>query len=605
MPRLTESQTEKMWLDRATVARVNPWYFLRYFVRTKDEHDETVTYKPFPAKAMYRIITRVVQEVPILFCDKSRQIAMTWTVGGLALHDSMFKVNRRQADQSKKQEDADGILERQRHIYKGLLEFKPLFEATGGWPEAKQVGSEIGTNTQLTFYNRDKKGDKTESNIFSIPQGKNIIPSHTWSWIFADEINLQPEADKGYGAAIPSCEKWIGVGTPYGKQWAYYVMNNLDPDTEKRLGKNKVDSERATPRIVPPENPAENVEFPDEPGRRWIEDKILNMPDDEFDAMPLEELVACMPGMRFWINHTGLACLRVHYSADPDKDPCTRAGRTWYDRERPKYTQSEWEQHMEISYESFAGRPVIRNWSRPIFVRNPKYDRTQPVHLSFDFGTTVCGCIFSQFIKIDGFNDYQLRLLDEIILRGSNTPELARETVQLLETAYAPAWERGLIKAYCDPAGNQGRETTSSQSDSTSIQILRTHGINPKFKKFSVMETTRLLETVFAMTTPTGEPRVILTDRCPYLIKCLAGGLRYPDDKVGLAQTRKIAYVKDDEYDHGGDMLRYMIAHLFTRHQLGGEQQKADNRGEYIRDKTTGRIKGFRRHSTRRVNYAR
>ena len=101
MPQLTEAGIKQLWLDRALVARVKPWYFLRYFVRTKDEHDATITYKPFPAKLMYRFIARVFCECPIIFCDKSRQIAMTWTIGALLLHDAMFKVNRRQADQSK------------------------------------------------------------------------------------------------------------------------------------------------------------------------------------------------------------------------------------------------------------------------------------------------------------------------------------------------------------------------------------------------------------------------------------------------------------------------------------------------------------------------
>lgn len=582
MPQLTEKQERQLWLDRALVARSDPWYFFKYFVSTKDERDPSVLAKPFPRKAMYRVLCRVASECNILFTEKTRQIMMTWFYAGYLLHDGMFKKNRRIADQSKKQEDADGILERQRHIYKNLLKFSPLFEQTGGFPYADMVGEKVGKSSELNF--------KTpQSVVLAIPQGADILPSHTWSIVFADEINLQPEAESGFNAALPAAQQYFGVGTPYGKKFAYWEMYNYDTNTLKKVGKNKCDSNDVkAPPYLPPDDVIENdPDFPEEARRRWIEDRIVNLPDDEFAEIPLLDLIACMPGMRLWQNYKGYWCLRVHYSADPDKDPKTRAGKAWKDVERAKYSLGYWEQHYEISYEAFEGRAVISNWDRDIFVKEKEYDSEYPIRLSFDFGVYLCGTPIAQYRPIEGFNARQLVILDELILRHSNTPEMAVAIVEHLEHQYRRSWENNNLLPYADPAGNQSHETTSDKSLMTSIAILEQHGIYCDSRKFGVPETTELLETVFALTLPNGEPAVVIHPRCEYLISVLGGGLHYPKDK-----GRPGYYEKDNEFDHGGDMIRILVANCFDEYDLAqrrwGKDKEVNRAPQRVFDARTG-----------------
>ena len=576
----------------AKAATGDPWYLLKFFACTKDEHDPSILYKKFPALVMYRFLFRVINESDITFIEKSRQIRLTWAVAILLLHDAMFLKNRRIADQSKKQDDANGILRRQVHIYRALIEHEEIFDLAGGFPRAKMTGENaIGTKSSLEF-------PENQSEILSIPQGDDVIPSHTWSIIFADEINLQPEFATGFGAALPALSgggKFIGAGTPYGKQKPYYIMHNRDQYTDEIVGKNEVDSRTIQEKLVgPPKDVLENdPDFPDEAKRRWLENHFVNMKEAEFNHIPLHELAACLPGIEYWVNNKGYSCLRLHYTADPEKDPTTRAGKAWYTRERKRYARADWEQHQEINYTAYKGRPVVRNWERNLFVTNPTYDTTIPIRLSFDFGTTLCGCLFAQYVKIPNFTAYRLNLLNEVILKSSNTPELLHEVLEMLKNYYSPSWLNNRIFAYADPAGNQGRETNSDKNESTSIGILNAGGIFPDSRKHSVVETTQLIETVFELPLPDGKPAISIHERLTYFIECFSSGLVYPD-------KGKQGYYDQNECTHGGDIFRYMIANCFTQFDLAGKAQPNYARNQILRERFTGRPIGRRKSS--RIN---
>ena len=583
---LSKEETKEVWIIRAARALKHPWAFLIHFTHTMDEHDPTTLYKRFPKKAMYRVITRVWFETDVLFIEKSRQIMMSWIMAALFLWDSLTKKARRGVNQSKKQEDADAILDRQRHIYEGLVPYLPFFKEAGGLPQIKMTGDKLGTTSQLSF-------PENKSSITSIPQGPDILRSYTFSWIFSDEINHQPKARAGYAAAMPTTGgggKWVGGGTPNGKQFAYYMMNGINEQTGKSLGAHELDSKRIKDkRFVAP------AHLDDEGQRRWIEKTIVDMPEDEFNSIPLEELIACCPGMRYWKpNGANFSCLRIHYTADPDKDPITEKGREWYNNERPKYTQPQWEREFEIRYDTFEGRPVVTNWARHIFVRNPEYDSNFPLRLSFDYGR-FCGCMIAQYVPIEDFNIRQLRIIDEVILKESNTPEMAGIVLDVLKTKYLRSWQDNNILAYCDPAGNQSKETTSDKSLNTSVKIMNAHGIYPTSDKFGVPETTELIETVFALVLPNGEPAVVLHEDCEYLISVFGGGLHYPEGNV-----RAGYYEKDGVNDHGGDMGRYMFGNCFDQYALSIQEAPQVVATQYVRRRYTGQIRGIRKSS--RIN---
>jgi len=591
---LTEADLDKveeleLWENRAELARVDSWAFLKYFARTADEHDPAHVYKPFPIRGYLRIIDRVFDELQIAYIEKTGQMKLTWVFVGKTLHNAMFQNSRLIADQSENQKKANAVLGRQKHMYRGLVDFAPLFEKSGGPPIAKEVNGKFGSDTELEF-------PQNNSKIIAIPQGKDAVQSYTWSIIFADELNLQPKSGEGYAAAAPSIGgggRWFGVSRANGHTWGYFIREGIDYETGKRVGRLLLDSRFVeTKPIKPP------AHFTEEQQRWYIEKALLDMDDEKFKNIPLLDLIACCPGMRMWQYDNGMPCIQVHYKADPYKDPITTLGAEWYKAERKLVTtQAHWDQHYEIQYDAFVGRRVITNFSIPLHVRKPEYDSNSMLYLSMDFGAN-CGCAFAHYTKIPDYHAERLSIIDEIYLESSDTHQLAKEVRKRLEGPYYRSWQNNYIRAFCDPAGHIGDATVSDKSLNTSIKILQSVGIYPYTKKFGVPESTEVLEMVFGLILPDGKPAVELHERCIYLIGCCQN-LHFPEN------GRQGYYEKDGKWDHGGDILRYLIKNVFDYIDLAptGMKQNQERAFEYKRRKYTGEIIGVRRlHNLRRIS---
>lgn len=583
---LTKEEQAIREYNKAEIAKEDPWAFLKWFVYTKDEHDHVNAIKKFPEKAMYRVITRCWLEHDVLFIEKSRQVMMTYIMANLFLWDALFKKGRLIAYQSKKEDDAAGIIERARIAYNKLL-----YLEFPGLPKIKRVGEKSGTITKLQF-------EDQLSNIWGIPQGPDILAGNTFSGVLADEMNLQPRFREGYGGAKPTIDgggKYIAQGTARGHSYAYKLMHNINPKTDEKLGGNVLDSNAVT-----------HIRFKADPSlseeqqRLWIENKIISLPDKEFNSIPIEELVACMPGMRYWVTSNGYHCLRVHYTADPDKHLVTAKGKAWYERYRRAWDDDMWEQEMEINHDTYQGKPIISNWKRNVFVKKTEYDRSLPLILGVDFGTQLCGALFAQHSPIQGFNDKQLRFLDELILENSNSIALATAIVDKIKAKWPSAWDEANFLTYVDPAGHQRRETTSDKSMDTSVKIFQSYGLKPKSRKIGIVDSTDLVKSIFSRTLPNGEPSVIIDPLCEYLIKVFGGGWHYPD----LDDSKHIGKPeKDGVYDHGGDMARHIFSNCFKSRDIG-PQVPPGPKITAIRDRSTGRIKGWKKTYPRRRTHA-
>lgn len=77
-------------------------------------------------------------------------------------------------------------------------------------------------------------------------------------------------------------------------------------------------------------------------------------------------------GIRKWKHESGITVLRVHYSADPDKDPDTEQGAKWVAEGKKKSPSEEWwNQEQEIDFGARQGARVYHQF---------KNDDTQIVH---------------------------------------------------------------------------------------------------------------------------------------------------------------------------------------------------------------------------------
>jgi len=79
--------------------------------------------------------------------------------------------------------------------------------------------------------------------------------------------------------------------------------------------------------------------------------------------MTAQELVSPIPGMALRRTSDGIAVLRLHHYADPDKDDA------WRERERKKYTsQAYWDQEIDIKYDALDGQRVYPEFDPTIHV---------------------------------------------------------------------------------------------------------------------------------------------------------------------------------------------------------------------------------------------
>lgn len=576
------------------LAKRDPWPFLQFFVRTFDEHQLDKAACPFPATGYARVLCRAWRERNLLFIKKSRQIRMTWQIAAMSLREALFSFNWRQFDQSKKEEDAsDSILKKQIFIYEELMKM-----GLPDVPLAKMTGSKVGTASKLEF-------PSLRCEITAIPQGPDIIRSYTCSFIFGDEINHQPKAQEGFEGAMPTLfgkGKWWGAGTSNGHTFMWHVMNNRDPQSGKVQGTNKVDSRKIKPTLRPPYagDPADLKAK--EKYRRDTEAWLLGMSDEEFDAIPFEELIANVPGMDFWITYDDKPCLWVHYSADPDKSPETEVGLAWKIAARKLFpSDASWNREMEGNDDTFEGRPVIANWSDATHVKAYEYDSEETVHISQDYGTEVNVTFFAQLVPV-GPTEKQLRFLDERVGRRSDAIAQASAAMECMREMFPRAVARRTTKSYCDPNGNQESDTTSDKSLNSRIKIQREISgwlINPSSRKFGDKDSTQAMEDAFALILSNGEPAVVVHPRCTYLRSCLSGGLHYEQgDQSGH-------YAKDGEYDHGGDACRYMVANLFDSKLLAGTKKKATHDRVAIRGYGGRIIKWEKRINAHGVNLRR
>lgn len=556
---ISTDAAEKVLID-AALAKADKYEFVNNFMYTHDEHDKSIRYKKFPRnKLVHRIVIRAYNDYDVLFIEKSRQQRMTWLFAGIMLHETLFYQNRRTCFQSTKDEYAEKLVARAQFIYEGLE-----YVRFPGLPIAKMTASEI-------------KIRENNSVISAVPQGGEVFSSLTFSNVLADEISKQAKAEEGYTDAMPTVQsggKYVGIFTPNGKEFGYKKMHGVDRQNRKR-GIRIVDSTRIY-------------------NLRYTEQQLIDMDQEEFDSIPFEMICACVPGIEFWImklDEEITPCLHIHYSSDPDKRPGTEAGDAWYARERPKYSAERWAREMEISYDTFEGRPVVSNWEEKTFVRHVEYDRNSILRIPVDFGTEVCCAGFMQKMKLANYDFYYPIILADIELRGSNTIVLADSIIELLQIFFPHAWESGNFVAHPDPAGFQKSSVVSDKSLDSDIKILRSKGIPCVSQKFPISSSTRLVETLFSRVSPVGDPGVLVHPRCHYLLRCLRGGWHYPDKPVGQSDGKP---EKDGEFDHGGDVIRYGFSNMFDASEFGGAEQITFSPSVPIRQKYTGKIIGHK-----------
>jgi hypothetical protein len=178
-------------LENFMRVREDPWEFAKQCVYTQDQIDLKNPIKKFPAHFDYlKLYFRVWQRERLLAVPKSRRMFLSWATLILYLHDTMFNIGRQQAVVSRKEDDADDLLNRMVFILDNIP--KDMFPP-GVIPKYKK------TYCQLDF-------PEIDSRILAFPSGADQLRSYAASGILGDESAFWPEAEKMYAATFPIIE---------------------------------------------------------------------------------------------------------------------------------------------------------------------------------------------------------------------------------------------------------------------------------------------------------------------------------------------------------------------------------------------------------------
>lgn len=343
----------------------DPWEFAKYCYTLDEADDKGNSKKLFPAEELLYIkfIFRLLQMEKRILLPKSRRMKITWCVSIYILWLAMFKQGRHIAVMSKKEDDADVVIEK-----------RILFIYNNLHPD---IPREMLPKAKYTFCHLEFK--EMNSEIHGFPQGADQLRQHTISLLFADELAFWDKAKDTWSAAKPTLD---GGG-------AFIGVSSQAPGFFEDMVKDQIDI-----------------------------DKLIQQRDN---TTPTRK--SPMQGVNIWRNKNNkFLVMELHYTADPAKrSPEYKASI----KEGIPY--KDYMMEYELSWEKFAGLPVFTDFSKQIHaVPERLYPWFGlPLLIGFDFGLTpaavVCQLQVNQLVLLKEFVAINMgidRFLDLV------TPEL-------------------------------------------------------------------------------------------------------------------------------------------------------------------------------------
>lgn len=130
----------------------------------------------------------------------------------------------------------------------------------------------------------------------------------------------------------------------------------------------------------------------------------------QLDKLPPQTRVDVVRGFSLRLKANGIPVGRIHYSADPERDPETEKGLAWYTAKKKQYdsNHSGWEREYEIVDEAGGGErifaDILTRYGNVIVIRDPKWMPNPEWGIvgGFDHGGTNPTCLLKCYIDNDG-----------------------------------------------------------------------------------------------------------------------------------------------------------------------------------------------------------
>lgn len=200
-------------IRKLQLVRTDSWEFLKC-VKTRDQVDVKNPIKPFPLDLEYlRLYAKLWDKERFLVVPKSRRMIMTWTNVALYTGRAMWNVGHDYAFVSKKESDADELVQRAKFIAENLYGIPAQVIPKCQYKYAELRFPELG------------------SSIRAFPQGSDQLRQFTFTGIFADEMAFWENAQNMYASSIPTLEgggRFTAVSSPGPGFFKRLVFDQLD-----------------------------------------------------------------------------------------------------------------------------------------------------------------------------------------------------------------------------------------------------------------------------------------------------------------------------------------------------------------------------------------
>ena len=234
---------------------------------------------------------------------------------------------------------------------------------------------------------------------------------------------------------------------------------------------------------------------------------------------------------------------------------------------RNKSTAS-YQQDVMVEFSNIEGR-VYKGFNETIHMKNIDIDWSKPLWVGVDFNVSKLSAGCAQVI-----NGNQLHWVDEILLENASTKDMADAIAQRWAQ---PRMVNGQIfnpKLYIcpDAAGNQRK--TSADYGITDIVILKNalSKFRVEFKYGSTNPSIK--DTVNAVNLLIEKNRFSVNPRCKEIVKTLINLIYRP----GTSEV-----LKDNIYDHFGDLIRYVTQNTFPlKEDFQARQPMRRTTGAYL-----------------------
>ena len=263
-------------------------------------------------------------------------------------------------------------------------------------------------------------------------------------------------------------------------------------------------------------------------------------------------------------NSLGYTTIRLHYSAQPDKDitntdPGLRArAQEWLQNaQRITADPHRWGQEFEINWWITLGARVYPEFQESLhapmsLLPNPR----KVLYRAWDFGWHTPACLIASVDRKD-----RLLILREVVGHECSTRDFAQNVLSRCAEWY-PYHGPG-YQDFADPAGQHIKSMDSEKSEKRDIEVLNTLGIYPTWEYgWSRKDGRALVHQLLVLRTDSTPGIFVDPTRCPTLLQGFLGKFVYPETSGG-----KIKDEPDESNHPWADIqaaLRYLCTGLYS-----------------------------------------